>query len=1137
MPETKVFSEQIWRGVDYSIRPELLPPGGLQAASNVYFDDAGRLCSRPRLINKLTADVGSVSYMAVPYYKANGDTYIVYSLNGSIYTWKKGDTTATAVSALGAFTADLVQFCQIGDFVFIAGAADGKMRRFIPGDASSVMTAPGLLQPTYSTTAALTNSTISTLLTTANWSADTFASNGLTSVAKNAGGSGYVVGEVITLAGGTFTTPAQVQVVTRSGTAVLTVMIVNPGAYSVTSATFTQGSTTGAGTGATFNAGVFGTTVGTAFTIPDATFAACSTSGVTPPSNLSSSWNVTAGTVEATGTTFNPLINQASYVRFDDPGSAIKSVNYVTNLAKTNANGLGAGARKALKFLVTINFYAKTPSDTIDCTFIGDDGTGADLYRQTKTFSAFTANTASETSLIFSFSGTADDITITRFKLLLTAGQNNTSGATNGAYGWNIRVSAIEPIVTYTQSTTGQSVDIAASVLNNDSTTIYVGDNRLTYSVGSATDLSKVNQYALAFRSLIPLGDYQVRLMIKESTGGTEYYSPYLTVATTADGTQYLPIDISQITAANRDAVLYIAIVFTGDVPVQAGTAFAGQKFLTVGPFTKSGNLSIDFAPYEWAVIEERITAGTPYYQTSSPRSDPPTIGLSPTSYLASGSIVLSSATLTDSNADRMTIIRRGGTFPDGLWRRIATFAPGSNASDTTNGYWTWTNSTKTFVDNTPDQWLISAKSPSPGDGSAAAGLIYLEHDYTPSNIVALAARDGRVIAVVEASGGTEFWVSGLTNISNGTGLYWNQVNTTATTPGAVNIVSPQGWYKRLSGSLSAALGQVQRVVPYFESALLFLQNAVYVFGGNDFTDYYLRRFEGDDGRGLIAKRAITVAHGKVYYLAADGLREMTAQGSKIISYAINDNLFHTAGNVVFTASSPRFLQIAKYSALAEFNGRLFLSLCGNGSSVASKVYVLDTRVPGVSESAGAWTTWDGFAASSMVNLASARGVGSSAFDANELYFLSAPDSAATGLTGGGQIYLVSDPTGYDTGAGGTVNFTPTIQSRKFHEQGFALRASQIGWMCAPPPGYVSPNLTYTVSVNGDGNATIAGQTASTDVFTQSFTTFWPNFAARRIAVSQAAQGQYIDWTLTLTSAGLFIPQEVQLTATLMKAL
>lgn len=72
--------------------------------------------------------------------------------------------------------------------------------------------------------------------------------------AKSAGGSNYVVGDLITLTGGTFTKPAVLQVKTLTGSAVNTVAVMDPGIYSITPTNpVSQGSTSGIGSSATFN--------------------------------------------------------------------------------------------------------------------------------------------------------------------------------------------------------------------------------------------------------------------------------------------------------------------------------------------------------------------------------------------------------------------------------------------------------------------------------------------------------------------------------------------------------------------------------------------------------------------------------------------------------------------------------------------------------------------------------------------------------------------------------------------------------------------------------------------------------------------------------------------------------------------
>jgi hypothetical protein len=80
------------------------------------------------------------------------------------------------------------------------------------------------------------------------------------------GGTGYTVGDLLTISGGTFTTAAQVQVATVSGGVITAVSGVNAGVYTV-APTNPASVTGGTGSGATFNCSF---AVNTAFTITNA---------------------------------------------------------------------------------------------------------------------------------------------------------------------------------------------------------------------------------------------------------------------------------------------------------------------------------------------------------------------------------------------------------------------------------------------------------------------------------------------------------------------------------------------------------------------------------------------------------------------------------------------------------------------------------------------------------------------------------------------------------------------------------------------------------------------------------------------------------------------------------------------------
>jgi len=83
------------------------------------------------------------------------------------------------------------------------------------------------------------------------------------------GGSGYAVNDTITFVGGTFTTAVTLTVLTVSGSAVATVSVTNGGTYTVLPSNPISTTSSGAGTGATFNTTSWGVRT-TAYTITGA---------------------------------------------------------------------------------------------------------------------------------------------------------------------------------------------------------------------------------------------------------------------------------------------------------------------------------------------------------------------------------------------------------------------------------------------------------------------------------------------------------------------------------------------------------------------------------------------------------------------------------------------------------------------------------------------------------------------------------------------------------------------------------------------------------------------------------------------------------------------------------------------------
>jgi hypothetical protein len=141
-------------------------------------------------------------------------------------------------------------------------------------------------------------------------------------VTLQSGGSGYAIGDTITLTGGTFTQAVVVTVATLSGSAVATFTTSSAGTYTVLPTNpVAQGSSSGAGTGATFNITAWGVRT-TAYTITGA-----GSGYVEQPTVTFSSGSATAYATVGSGTIIRSLGSTSTQsLDFYTPASLINSI-------------------------------------------------------------------------------------------------------------------------------------------------------------------------------------------------------------------------------------------------------------------------------------------------------------------------------------------------------------------------------------------------------------------------------------------------------------------------------------------------------------------------------------------------------------------------------------------------------------------------------------------------------------------------------------------------------------------------------------------------------------------------------------------------------------------------------------------
>lgn len=192
----------------------------------------------------------------------------------------------------------------------------------------------------------------------------TVATTQVVSAAINSGGSGYNIGDTIVLAGGTHTAAAVYTVDTVNGSGVIqTGHISSGGSYTVDASSFTQGSTSGVGTGATFNTVVYGvntvtvSTPGSYTALPSNPVSQGATSGIGTGATFTMSWALLSVVVSAGGSGYN----SSSAFTVSGSGGAIGTLN------------LGSAAYPLYPQTVTLANGTNGNAGVTETTLIGSD--------------------------------------------------------------------------------------------------------------------------------------------------------------------------------------------------------------------------------------------------------------------------------------------------------------------------------------------------------------------------------------------------------------------------------------------------------------------------------------------------------------------------------------------------------------------------------------------------------------------------------------------------------------------------------------------------------------------------------------------------------------------------------------------
>jgi hypothetical protein len=178
----------------------------------------------------------------------------------------------------------------------------------------------------------------------------------LASLALGSGGSGYAVNDQITLSGGTPTLPPVLTVTGVSGGVITTFAISNPGIFTLNgTGVFTQASTTGSGTGASFTGGLFGPaslsfqTPGGYTTVPNNPANQASTSGGGLGATYTIQWATPAALVNGdwvfiAGVNGMLPVNNQSYIISNLTGSATVGTFAISDAFNNSIDATGFSA-------------------------------------------------------------------------------------------------------------------------------------------------------------------------------------------------------------------------------------------------------------------------------------------------------------------------------------------------------------------------------------------------------------------------------------------------------------------------------------------------------------------------------------------------------------------------------------------------------------------------------------------------------------------------------------------------------------------------------------------------------------------------------------------------------------------------
>lgn len=640
-------------------------------------------------------------------------------------------------------------------------------------------------------------------------------------------------------------------------------------------------------------------------------------------------------------------------LRLDDPSynalSALRLNNLIANTNDTTTPA-GSAIRYATKFLFqgTYNTDSGGIQDGITATVIVYDNSNVEIARLSHEFDPGLTDQLVALKYVFSFPN-LDPTTPVKYALYLSPGTNVRAAGPTGPYVTGVSLKPFIEVTTFSDISGGYiQPSFSLQTFLTDTTQndqVFWGDQHFSADLGTGSpyDLSMATRLDLPFLPQNDLTAATVRfrfgLKIGANLTAARAAAPILTdpgsvLVSTNNGTHYLSVDLTTLDSATRATltdVYVIEIIWQQDATVAVSGSNTGRPLGAFGQYANSGALAAGFS---YQAIFEEVTDGNDDVNRIESGFSPVSVSVTTDGLNATLKIVLPAGAPYNADTDGYQFGIIGGDDLSGLFYLVARVplataqtwtgftwdgATGLYTSD--DGYTTWNPTTKTLVTDVPD--AVREQLP-----------ILFDHNPPPLNATAFTVYQNRLVYFANSFAYISRFATGVS-----VGIYFND----SPDPASADYVNagnklPVGVFQDV-----AVGGAIINAAGLDNACAILLAEELWELRGVDNRSFKTNRYSGAVNAGLIARNAMTIVNGRLWWLGAtsiyafDGNTVTRDLGLPVMLLLNPQSEF--GGAALNTAAFAR-------SSMVFHAGRLYLSAPTSTSGAAiAQTLVYDTRI------------------------------------------------------------------------------------------------------------------------------------------------------------------------------------------------